>query len=327
MGTRASRCPCNHWRGPAGKSRCQAPAWCRTRPRVRNFWRIRACAGPVRSRTTPPLPPWKPWPVCGRSACRQNLPARCRRLPAIRLTCNTPAAFTMKTLKKSGHGQSARFSRKPFMPLRQVMLPRCSKMLCWPIRWWAIHSAFLHGSGARRGLAGGKSRGRVPAVIGAEETNWITADALRHLDRPAGCRRRRGRACVCAAIQNCRPVSNWPPSPIRTHFQPRLNTMRAQAAQVMRGQLDPITFFQGNCFVRRHRRSVRVPMRRNAPPGAIGTARAAQPEAHFGRRPDGRRCLAMRGGVRCRGRRTDLRRPMSAWLASNQQAVGARFVR
>ena len=71
-------------------------------------------------------------------------------------------------------------------------------------------------------------------VIGAEETNWIIADALRHLDRPAIVAAGAGALCLCrdpklsagvelSAITDAHTFSAW--------------LDRRQAAQAMRGQL------------------------------------------------------------------------------------------
>ena len=51
-------------------------------------------------------------------------------------------------------------------------------------------------------------------VIGAEETNWILADALWHLERPAILTAGAGALCLCREPERS-PASNWPPSPTR----------------------------------------------------------------------------------------------------------------
>ena len=71
-------------------------------------------------------------------------------------------------------------------------------------------------------------------VIGAEETNWITADALRHLDRSAIIAAGAGALCLCREPKLSAGVELAAITDAHT-FSTRLN--RAQAAQAMRRQL------------------------------------------------------------------------------------------
>jgi 3-oxoacyl-(acyl-carrier-protein) synthase len=71
-------------------------------------------------------------------------------------------------------------------------------------------------------------------VIGAEETNWITADALWHLDRHAVISAGAGALCLCRDAKLSSGVELAAITDAHT-FSARLN--RAQAAQAMRGQL------------------------------------------------------------------------------------------
>ena len=113
-------------------------------------------------------------------------------------------------------------------------------------------------------------------VIGAEETNWITADALRLLDRPAIIAAGAGALCLCRDHELSAGAELAAITDAHT-FTSRLN--RAQAAQAMRGQLgaqisgellaDGIgeQFARGRGGTRRVERLDR---------------RAPQPQAHFG---------------------------------------------
>ena len=74
-------------------------------------------------------------------------------------------------------------------------------------------------------------------VIGAEETNWITADALRILDRSAIVAAGAGALCLCREPNLSAGVELAAITDAHT-YSARLN--RSQAAQAMRGQLrDP----------------------------------------------------------------------------------------
>jgi 3-oxoacyl-(acyl-carrier-protein) synthase len=70
-------------------------------------------------------------------------------------------------------------------------------------------------------------------VIGAEETNWIIADALRHLDRRAIVAAGAGALCLCRDEKFSTGVELAAITDAQT-FSSRKN--RAQAAQAMRGQ-------------------------------------------------------------------------------------------
>jgi hypothetical protein len=71
-------------------------------------------------------------------------------------------------------------------------------------------------------------------VIGAEETNWIIADALRHLDRPAVVAAGAGALCLCREAGLSAGVELAAITDAHT-FSARRN--RTQAAQAMRHQL------------------------------------------------------------------------------------------
>jgi hypothetical protein len=71
-------------------------------------------------------------------------------------------------------------------------------------------------------------------VIGAEETNWIVADALRHLDRPAIVAAGAGALCLCGDQKLSAGVELAAITDAHT-FSARRN--RAQAAQALRQQL------------------------------------------------------------------------------------------
>ena len=71
-------------------------------------------------------------------------------------------------------------------------------------------------------------------VIGAEETNWILADALWHLDRRAIVTAGAGALCLCREAQPSSGVELAAITDAHT-FSARLN--RTQAAAAMRGQL------------------------------------------------------------------------------------------
>jgi len=83
------------------------------------------------------------------------------------------------------------------------------------------------------------AEGRVDAclVIGAEETNWITADALRHLDRPATVAAGAGALCLCRDPALSVGIELAAITDAHT-FTSRLS--RAQAALAMRRQLGPL---------------------------------------------------------------------------------------
>jgi 3-oxoacyl-(acyl-carrier-protein) synthase len=75
-------------------------------------------------------------------------------------------------------------------------------------------------------------------VIGAEETNWIIADALWHLDRRAIVAAGAGALCLCRDAQLSAGVELSAITDAHT-FSARLN--RSQAAQAMRAQLGKIS--------------------------------------------------------------------------------------
>ena len=75
-------------------------------------------------------------------------------------------------------------------------------------------------------------------IIGAEETNWIIADALWHLDRRAIVAAGAGALCLCRDAQLSAGVELSAITDAHT-FSARLN--RSQAAQAMRAQLGKIS--------------------------------------------------------------------------------------
>ncbi len=99
-------------------------------------------------------------------------------------------------------------------------------------------SAFLQGVALG---AGWLAENRVDAclVIGAEETNWIVADALRHLDRKAVVAAGAGALCLCRDPKLSSGVELAAITDTQT-FSAGLN--QVQAAQAKRRQLDPPHF-------------------------------------------------------------------------------------
>ncbi|MFZ1074038.1 MAG: hypothetical protein WAO21_11480 [Verrucomicrobiia bacterium] len=79
-----------------------------------------------------------------------------------------------------------------------------------------------------------ENRVDVCLVIGAEETNWILADALRHLERPAILTAGAGALCICREPGFSAGVELAAITGAHT-FSARLSRM--QAARAMRGQL------------------------------------------------------------------------------------------
>ena len=178
LSQRASPCRSSRSRGPAGTGRFGAGRF--RRPLcARRFWRIPGCAAPARSRITPPAPRWKPWPACRPNRTRRE--GRPPLLPAIRLR-----AILLPVLRgsagRSGHGQPAGVSGDGVCRAGQ---PR--------------------GGAARQRAAGGNAhrgsrlflqglalaadwlcgpRGRL-SCCRREETNWLRADALWHLEHAA----------------------------------------------------------------------------------------------------------------------------------------------
>ena len=132
-------------------------------------------------------------------------------------------------------------------------------------------------------------------VIGAEETNWIIADALWHLDRRAIVTAGAGALCLCRDAKLSTGVELSAITDAHT-YSARQNRM--QAAQAMRAAT--WEKFSRRTALRRPRQQ---PARGRG--GTRGVERldrpARQPENDFGRRLDGRRRMAMRGRVRCAG--------------------------
>jgi hypothetical protein len=153
------------------------------------------------------------------------------------------------------------------MPRRPATSPRSWKMCA------RLFARRRSGRFSCKGVALGAQwleENRVDAclIIGAEETNWILADALWHLDRSAILTSGAGALCLCRDPK-CRPASNWRPSPIaHTYSAPQPAAGRA----AMRGQLGGV--LPENCFATGSE-TVRARTRRNARRGAIGPARGS----------------------------------------------------
>ena len=148
-------------------------------------------------------------------------------------------------------------------------------------------------------------------IIGAEETNWILADALWHLDRAATISSGAGALCVCRDPALSAGVELAAITDSHTYSAGR---SRGRAAKEMRGQL-PGCSPRGAAL----RRSWACCARRRA--GARGVAglerRAAEPLPDPGRGADGRRGVAVRFGLRCRRKRPVHRgQRQSGWLES-----------
>jgi len=71
-------------------------------------------------------------------------------------------------------------------------------------------------------------------VVGAEETNWILADALRHLERPAVLTAGAGALCLCREPESSIGVELAAITDVHTYS---LRNSRMQAARAMREQL------------------------------------------------------------------------------------------
>ncbi|MDE3067658.1 MAG: hypothetical protein KGJ60_08915 [Verrucomicrobiota bacterium] len=94
-------------------------------------------------------------------------------------------------------------------------------------------ATFLHGvSLAARWLV--EERVDACLVIGAEETHWITADALRHLDRPAILSAGAGALCLCREPESSLGVELAAITHAHTYST---QTSRTRAARAMRGEL------------------------------------------------------------------------------------------
>ncbi len=116
------------------------------------------------------------------------------------------------------------------------MSPRCWEMWSWLIRWWVIPSTFLQGV-ALGAVWLAENRVDACLVFGAEETNWIIADALWHLDRRAIVAAGAGALCLCRDAKLSIGVEL---SAITDMHSFSARQSRVQAAQAMRRQLEKI---------------------------------------------------------------------------------------
>ena len=102
-----------------------------------------------------------------------------------------------------------------------------------PIRWWAIRPRSCKGSALGiRWLEANTVD--VCLVIGAEETNWILADALHHLDRRAVIAG--GAGAICLSLDPALSIGVALETITDAHSY-RAATSRTQAARAMRKQL------------------------------------------------------------------------------------------
>ena len=169
-------------------------------------------------------------------------------------------------------------------------------------------SAFLQGVALAAGWLG-ENRVDACLVLGAEETNWIIADAFRLLDRTAIIAAGAGALCLCTDAALSLGV-DWRPLRMSTRLcPPKIPRRRRKPCAVNWARRPPASYSWTAGA------TVRAPMPPNRPPGAIGRGRH-QSQGHSGRRPDGGRRVAMRHGLRrrghrgfCRGQRQSGRRP------------------
>ena len=164
-------------------------AWCPTPRRARPSSLTRGFAAPAPLRITWPPPLWKP----------SATPHRTQRTRAgsgsssacSRAACNIPTASTRKCSKPPPPPARC-CSRRPSLPRLPAMWPHC----------WAnfplVHTlvgdpaVFLQGVAL---VADWLIAGRIDVglVVGAEEANWLRADAIWHFDH----------ACVSSAGAGC----------------------------------------------------------------------------------------------------------------------------
>ena len=133
-------------------------------------------------------------------------------------------------------------------------------------------------------------------VIGAEETNWLLARRALALRASGGYQRRSRGGVPEPSTRQCRWELNWTPSPMPTPTPARTN--RANAARLMREQLPPGSPAELLCD------GLSGSPRTDAAERAAWrdwTGPRLSPKMHSGRRADGGRCVAMRGGLRWGG--------------------------
>ena len=207
------------------------------------------------------------------------------------------------------------------MPRPPAISRRCWEIFRWPLRWWAIRPRFCKEfpwapSGWRK-IAWTRASSSAPK----KPTGfWRTRSGIsnvRPFSPPAP------GPCVCAANRNCQPASNWPPSPTPTPTprarQPRIAS-RPRPCAVNCGKM-----LSRRIALRRHRGQS---ARGRAGTGCVaGLDRPAlSPKRILG---EGlmaaaawqcvAACDAVAGG-RFAAANVSL-------VGSNQQAIGARFVR
>ena len=228
--TKGSRCRFKHWPGPAGKGRCRRASF-QTRLRGRNFWRIRVCV--ARSPITHYAAAAALEAVAGLRANPAMKNFRlgivvCLQSGCVQYSCR----FYDETLKNPATASPLVFPETVYAaPTSHVAALLENVVLAYSLVGDA--SAFLQGVALG---AGWLEENRVDAclVIGAEETNWIIADALRHLDRPAIVAAGAGALCLCRDEKLSTGVELAAITDAHT-YSARLN--RTQAAQAMRHQL------------------------------------------------------------------------------------------
>ena len=171
-------------------------------------------------------------------------------------------------------------------------------------------------------------------VIGAEETNWILADALWHLERPAVLTAGAGAVTLCRDPELSIGVELAAITDVHTYSR---RNARTQAARAMREQLRapgqtekiagrmPALPEMRNCSATVSE-TARARMLRNSRRGVIGPARASVRNAFWVKdlmAAAAWQCVAACDAV-AGGRFTAANVSL---VGSNQQAMGARFVR
>ena len=235
----------------------------------------------------------EPWPEFHRQSGKCSLWPDCLfsfRLRAIFLP------FLRRSFEESGHRQPAFVSRNRFCRacqsfatlLKNVTL--VSSLVGDPFCFLQVMAQ----------AAQWLEEDRVDSclVIGAEETNWITADALWHFDRAACISAGAGAVCLCRepdsslgveldSYYRCAYLFNRKKAGARPPLPCAINWIGIAPGSDIRQEL--LCDGLGN--------SSRTDAPGNRPPGAIGPA-PPQPKTYFRTRPDGRRSLAMRCRVR-----------------------------
>ena len=147
----------------------------------------------------------------------------------------------------------------------------------------------------------GENRVAACLVVGAEETNWIRADALRHFDRHAIATAGAGALCLSADPGRSRGVELTAITDAHTYTR---GWTRTKAARAMRRQLGEHSAGELLCD------GLGDNPRADAAESAAWEDSArepAQPQAHPGRGQHGGGGLAVRRGLRRGGRRAFLR--------------------